>query len=129
MVGGKAKGFRPVNRDLGKSGGGGKLGSDCGCATWARFWAWAVCAYPIGGRDTESPSVVWKIWLYATFWRQMASSNRCNKPLDDWRPISILNETKIQSDLDLVTPDLVTPRFSDRINFPRYKKLTVMDLD
>eukprot|EP00116_Pleurobrachia_bachei_P006354 sb/3466616/ len=28
----------------------------------------------------------------------------------------------IQSDPDLVPPDLVTPRFSDRINFPRYRK-------
>eukprot|EP00116_Pleurobrachia_bachei_P011083 sb/3471345/ len=35
----------------------------------------------------------------------------------------------IQSDPDLVTPDLVTPRFSDRINFPRYRKLTVFDPD
>eukprot|EP00116_Pleurobrachia_bachei_P018225 sb/3478487/ len=29
----------------------------------------------------------------------------------------------------LVPPDLVTPRFSDRINFPRYRKLTVFDPD
>eukprot|EP00116_Pleurobrachia_bachei_P009569 sb/3469831/ len=35
----------------------------------------------------------------------------------------------LQSDPDLVTPDLVTPRFSDRINFPRYRKLTVFDPD
>eukprot|EP00116_Pleurobrachia_bachei_P002415 sb/3462677/ len=35
----------------------------------------------------------------------------------------------VQSDPDLVTPDLVAPRFSDRINFPRYKKLTVFDPD
>eukprot|EP00116_Pleurobrachia_bachei_P019227 sb/3479489/ len=35
----------------------------------------------------------------------------------------------VQSDPDLVTPDLVTPRFSDRINFPRYRKLTVFDPD
>ena len=35
----------------------------------------------------------------------------------------------IQSDPDLVTPDLVTPRFSDRINFPRYRKLTLFDPD
>eukprot|EP00116_Pleurobrachia_bachei_P005104 sb/3465366/ len=33
------------------------------------------------------------------------------------------------SDPYLVTPDLVTPRFSDRINFPRYRKLTVFDPD
>eukprot|EP00116_Pleurobrachia_bachei_P018735 sb/3478997/ len=33
------------------------------------------------------------------------------------------------SDPDLVPPDLVTPRFSDRINFPRYRKLTVFDPD
>eukprot|EP00116_Pleurobrachia_bachei_P016005 sb/3476267/ len=36
---------------------------------------------------------------------------------------------QVQSDPDLVTPDLVTPRFSDRINFPRYRKLTVFDPD
>eukprot|EP00116_Pleurobrachia_bachei_P012131 sb/3472393/ len=30
----------------------------------------------------------------------------------------------VQSDPDLVPPDLGTPRFSDRINFPRYRKLT-----
>eukprot|EP00116_Pleurobrachia_bachei_P004879 sb/3465141/ len=35
----------------------------------------------------------------------------------------------IQSDPDLVTPHLVTPRFSDRINFPRYRKVTVFDPD
>eukprot|EP00116_Pleurobrachia_bachei_P013062 sb/3473324/ len=36
----------------------------------------------------------------------------------------------LQSDPDLVPPDLVTPRrFSDRINFPRYRKLTVFDPD
>eukprot|EP00116_Pleurobrachia_bachei_P012733 sb/3472995/ len=35
----------------------------------------------------------------------------------------------VQSDPDLVTPDLVTPRFSDRINFPRYRKLMVFDPD
>ena len=35
----------------------------------------------------------------------------------------------VQSDPDLVTPDLVTPRFSDRINFPRYKKLMAFDPD
>eukprot|EP00116_Pleurobrachia_bachei_P007759 sb/3468021/ len=35
----------------------------------------------------------------------------------------------LQSDPYLVTPDLVTPRFSDRINFPRYRKLTVFDPD
>eukprot|EP00116_Pleurobrachia_bachei_P016986 sb/3477248/ len=35
----------------------------------------------------------------------------------------------IQSDPDLVPPDLVTPRFSDMINFPRYRKLTVFDPD
>eukprot|EP00116_Pleurobrachia_bachei_P002139 sb/3462401/ len=34
-------------------------------------------------------------------------------------------DDQLQSDPDLVTPDLVTPRFSDRINFPRYRKLTV----
>eukprot|EP00116_Pleurobrachia_bachei_P010312 sb/3470574/ len=33
------------------------------------------------------------------------------------------------SDPDLVTPDLVTPRFSDMINFPRYMKLMVFDPD
>eukprot|EP00116_Pleurobrachia_bachei_P012257 sb/3472519/ len=33
------------------------------------------------------------------------------------------------SDPDLVTSDLVAPRFSDRINFPRYRKLTVFDPD
>eukprot|EP00116_Pleurobrachia_bachei_P005466 sb/3465728/ len=36
---------------------------------------------------------------------------------------------QLQWDPDLVTPDLVTPRFSDRINFPRYRKLTVFDPD
>eukprot|EP00116_Pleurobrachia_bachei_P007808 sb/3468070/ len=35
----------------------------------------------------------------------------------------------VPSDPYLVTPDLVTPRFSDRINFPRYRKLTVFDPD
>eukprot|EP00116_Pleurobrachia_bachei_P004720 sb/3464982/ len=35
----------------------------------------------------------------------------------------------IQSDPDLVAPDLVTPRFSDRINFPRNRKLTVFNPD
>eukprot|EP00116_Pleurobrachia_bachei_P006023 sb/3466285/ len=35
----------------------------------------------------------------------------------------------LQSGPDLVTPNLVTPRFSDRINFPRYRKLTVFDPD
>eukprot|EP00116_Pleurobrachia_bachei_P013740 sb/3474002/ len=35
----------------------------------------------------------------------------------------------LQSDPDLVTPDLVTPRFIDRINFPRYRKLTIFDPD
>eukprot|EP00116_Pleurobrachia_bachei_P017624 sb/3477886/ len=35
----------------------------------------------------------------------------------------------IQSDPDLVPPDLVTPRFSDMINFPRYRKLAVFDPD
>eukprot|EP00116_Pleurobrachia_bachei_P018498 sb/3478760/ len=35
----------------------------------------------------------------------------------------------VQSDPDLVPPDLVTPRFSDRINFPRYRKVTVFDPD
>eukprot|EP00116_Pleurobrachia_bachei_P009673 sb/3469935/ len=47
--------------------------------------------------------------------------------------ISFLNRVitlnNIQSDPDLVPPDLVTPRFSDRINFPRYRKLTVFDPD
>ena len=36
---------------------------------------------------------------------------------------------EIQSDPDLVTPDLVTPRFSDMINFPRNKKLVAFDPD
>eukprot|EP00116_Pleurobrachia_bachei_P006595 sb/3466857/ len=35
----------------------------------------------------------------------------------------------IQSDPDLVAPDLVAPRFSERINFNRYRKLTVFDPD
>eukprot|EP00116_Pleurobrachia_bachei_P015202 sb/3475464/ len=35
----------------------------------------------------------------------------------------------VQSDPYLVTPDLVTPLFSARINFPRYRKLTVFDPD
>eukprot|EP00116_Pleurobrachia_bachei_P014777 sb/3475039/ len=43
---------------------------------------------------------------------------------DNERLLSLL-----QSDPDLVTPDLVTPRFNDRINFPRYRKLTVFDPD
>eukprot|EP00116_Pleurobrachia_bachei_P016987 sb/3477249/ len=34
-----------------------------------------------------------------------------------------------ESDPDLVPPDLVTPRFSDKMNFPRFKKLTVFDPD
>eukprot|EP00116_Pleurobrachia_bachei_P008303 sb/3468565/ len=38
-------------------------------------------------------------------------------------------EKEVQSDPDLVPPDLVTPRFSDRINFPQYRKLTVFDPD
>eukprot|EP00116_Pleurobrachia_bachei_P007986 sb/3468248/ len=33
------------------------------------------------------------------------------------------------SDPDLVPSYLVTPRFSDRINFPRYRKVTVFDPD
>eukprot|EP00116_Pleurobrachia_bachei_P012591 sb/3472853/ len=33
------------------------------------------------------------------------------------------------SDPDLVPSDLMTPRFSDIINFPRYRKLTLFDLD
>eukprot|EP00116_Pleurobrachia_bachei_P018977 sb/3479239/ len=33
------------------------------------------------------------------------------------------------SDPDLVPPDLVTPRFSDRINFPQFRKLTIFDPD
>eukprot|EP00116_Pleurobrachia_bachei_P001719 sb/3461981/ len=33
------------------------------------------------------------------------------------------------SDPNLMPPYLVTPRFSDRINFPRYRKLTVFDPD
>eukprot|EP00116_Pleurobrachia_bachei_P017176 sb/3477438/ len=33
------------------------------------------------------------------------------------------------SDPNLVHPDLVTPRFRDRINFPRYRKLTLFDPD
>eukprot|EP00116_Pleurobrachia_bachei_P010255 sb/3470517/ len=37
---------------------------------------------------------------------------------------SISPRQSVQSD-----PDLVTPRFSDRINFPRYRKLTVFDPD
>eukprot|EP00116_Pleurobrachia_bachei_P010705 sb/3470967/ len=36
---------------------------------------------------------------------------------------------ELQSDPYLVTPDLVTPRFSDMINFPRYRKFTVFDPD
>eukprot|EP00116_Pleurobrachia_bachei_P016433 sb/3476695/ len=40
-----------------------------------------------------------------------------------------LKSKQVQSDPDLVPPDLVTPRFSDRINFPRYRKLTVFDPD
>eukprot|EP00116_Pleurobrachia_bachei_P017492 sb/3477754/ len=40
-----------------------------------------------------------------------------------------LTAVVVQSDPDLVIPDLVTPRFSDRINFPRYRKLTVFDPD
>ena len=36
---------------------------------------------------------------------------------------------KVQSDPDLVTPDIVTPRFSDMINIPRYKKLMAFDPD
>eukprot|EP00116_Pleurobrachia_bachei_P014044 sb/3474306/ len=36
---------------------------------------------------------------------------------------------KVQSDPDLVPSYLVTPRFSDTINFPRYRKLTLFDLD
>eukprot|EP00116_Pleurobrachia_bachei_P011626 sb/3471888/ len=33
------------------------------------------------------------------------------------------------SDPDLVPPDLVAPRFTGRINFPRYRKLTVFHPD
>eukprot|EP00116_Pleurobrachia_bachei_P009648 sb/3469910/ len=35
----------------------------------------------------------------------------------------------LQSDPYLVPPDLVAPRFSDTINFPRYRKLTLFDPD
>eukprot|EP00116_Pleurobrachia_bachei_P004044 sb/3464306/ len=34
-----------------------------------------------------------------------------------------------ESDPDLGTPDLRTPRFRDRISFPRYRKLTLFDPD
>eukprot|EP00116_Pleurobrachia_bachei_P012845 sb/3473107/ len=43
-------------------------------------------------------------------------------------PCTIL-QIFVQSDPDLVTPDLVATRFSDRINFPRYRKLTLFDPD
>eukprot|EP00116_Pleurobrachia_bachei_P016302 sb/3476564/ len=41
----------------------------------------------------------------------------------------VITNASFQSDPDLVTPDLVTPRFSDMINFPRYRKLTVFHPD
>eukprot|EP00116_Pleurobrachia_bachei_P014477 sb/3474739/ len=37
-------------------------------------------------------------------------------------------QPQVQSDPDLVTTDLVTTRFSDRINFPRYRKLMVLEI-
>eukprot|EP00116_Pleurobrachia_bachei_P017909 sb/3478171/ len=45
------------------------------------------------------------------------------------RILTQVRYTELQSDPDLVPPYLVTPRFSDRINFPRYRKVTVFDPD
>ena len=36
---------------------------------------------------------------------------------------------QLQSDPDLPGPDLPEPRFTWKINFPRYRKLTVFDPD
>eukprot|EP00116_Pleurobrachia_bachei_P005265 sb/3465527/ len=61
--------------------------------------------------------------------------NRCNTHCHPVVRAEQLRDRKkrslflLQSDPYLVTPDLVTPRFSDRINFPRYRKLTVFDPD
>eukprot|EP00116_Pleurobrachia_bachei_P019032 sb/3479294/ len=44
-------------------------------------------------------------------------------------PTVLSIHSTVKSDPDLVPPDLVTPRFSDRINFPRYRNLTVFDPD
>eukprot|EP00116_Pleurobrachia_bachei_P012008 sb/3472270/ len=48
---------------------------------------------------------------------------------DPLNTIPIIGKLKKVSDSDLVPPDLVTPRLSDRINFPRYRKLTIFDPD
>eukprot|EP00116_Pleurobrachia_bachei_P018957 sb/3479219/ len=44
-----------------------------------------------------------------------------------WKKYSF--SLQLQSDPDLGAPNLGTPRFRDKISFPRYRKLTLFDLD
>ena len=66
------------------------------------------------------------LWLL-NLWSSAMETVRLHRFTVGYGWINIHNV--LQSDPDLVTPDLVTPRFSDMINFPRYKKLMAFDPD
>ena len=55
--------------------------------------------------------------------RHYNSGKESGNPDESTRAVVALRDKVSQSDPDLVTPDLVTPRFSDRMNFPRYRKI------
>ena len=82
--------------------------------------------------DDAISSVVYKVYQQLVYPEYLSNADKLvaleqvtqTQVSNSGRPINYL---QVQSDPYLVTPELVKPRFSEMINFPRSRKLTVFD--